>query len=281
MKGLSTQGKRLSTQAIRRMVVVAMLSAITVLMTFTTIGMITLPAPLPSVTLVHIPVILAALVEGPVAGLLVGLVFGVCSLISAWESGVVGLNLFFRDPLVSVLPRLLIPLTAWGVYALWNKLIKKKGAADKAGAAVASAVGALTNTVFCLGMIVVLYSGSKSIGFLDINLTDMINNLVSAGSAEAGYLNNAGGWLIAIVGLPYGLAEAAAAAVLVPLIKIAVDAATRRSKRGTPKGIDVEDHSKSGNTDELAALELVNDLASQVPEAEQTAEAAPGANQNT
>jgi len=212
----------MSSRTTRRMVVTAMLAAITALLAFTPVGMIQLPPPLPAVTLVHIPVILAALTEGPVVGVSVGLVFGICSLIRAWGSGIVGLTLFFRNPLVSVLPRMIIPLTAWGAYALWNRLTKRKGVVDKVGAGIASAVGALTNTVLCLGMIMILYGD---------DLTVLINNLISGGSAEAIYLDNAGAWLVAAVGVPNGLAEAAVAAVLIPMVKVAVDAVNRRGKR--------------------------------------------------
>jgi uncharacterized membrane protein len=147
MKAKTVPG--MSSRTVRRMVVTAMLAAITALLAFTPVGMIQLPPPLPAVTLVHLPVILAVLIEGPWVGVSVGLVFGLCSLIRAWGSGMVGLTLFFRNPLVSVLPRMIIPLTAWGAYLLWNKLIRRKGAADKVGAGVAAAVGALTNTVLC------------------------------------------------------------------------------------------------------------------------------------
>ena len=211
------------SQWIRRMVITAMFGAITALLTFTPIGMIMLPPPLPAVTLVHIPVILAALAEGPAVGVPVGLIFGLCSLIRAWETGMVGLTLFFRNPLVSVLPRMIIPLTAWGTYTLWKRVVKRKGIADKVGAGIASAVGAVTNTVLCLGMIVILYGG---------DLTVLVNNLISGGNTGAAYLNNAGAWLVAVVGLPNGLAEAAVAAVLVPMVKIAVDAVNRRSGIG-------------------------------------------------
>ncbi|MDD3214248.1 MAG: ECF transporter S component, partial [Eubacteriales bacterium] len=226
----SVSHTRTSSQTTRRMVIIAMLAAITALLTFTPIGMIMLPPPLPAVTLVHIPVILAALAEGPWVGVPVGLVFGLCSLIRAWGSGVVGLTLFFRNPLVSVLPRMIIPLTAWSAYALWTRFVKRKGATDKLGLAIASAIGAITNTVLCLGMILILYGGE---------LTVIINNLISGGSADAAYLNNAGAWLVAAVGLPNGLAEAAVAAVLVPMIKLAVDAVNRRGRHGKKKVSDI------------------------------------------
>ena len=207
--------------AIRRMVITAMLSAITMLLTFTPIGMIMLPPPLPAVTLVHIPVIVAALAEGPWVGLPVGLVFGLCSFIRAWESGMVGLTLFFRNPLVSILPRLIIPLTAWGAYALWRRFVHRDGMPDKLGAGLAAVIGTLTNTVLCLGAILLLYGGE---------LTTLVNNLVSTGAVEGKYLSNSGTWLVAAVGVPNGLAEMVVAAVLVPLIKVATDAIKRRGR---------------------------------------------------
>lgn len=171
MKNIVPSARRQS-EAIRRMVTAAMLSAITAVLTFTPIGMIPLPPPLLSATTVHLPVILAALVEGPVVGLVVGLVFGLCSFIRAWESGAVGLTLFFRNPLVSVLPRLLVPLVALGVYLLWKRFAPRGAVSDKVGAAVASAVGSIANTVLCLGMLLVIYGA---------DLTQLINNMISAG----------------------------------------------------------------------------------------------------
>lgn len=212
-------------QATRRMVVAAMLSAITAVLVFTPIGMIPLPPPLPAVTMVHIPVILAALVEGPVVGLTVGLVFGLCSLIRAWESGMVGLTLFFRNPLVSVLPRLLVPLVALGLYLLWKKLLGKKPLWDRVGAAVAAVFGTLTNTVGCLGMILLLYGQ---------DLNELVNGVIASGLAAAAYQDQAAAWLVAVVGLPNGLMEAAVAAVLVPILKTAADAISRRSGRKAP-----------------------------------------------
>ncbi|HPS81131.1 MAG TPA: ECF transporter S component, partial [Candidatus Limiplasma sp.] len=208
MNGKTVSRRVKQSEAIRRMVVTAMLGAVTALLTFTPVGMIMLPPPLPAVTLVHIPVILAALAEGPWVGVLVGLIFGLCSLIRAWGTGMVGLTLFFRNPLVSVLPRMLIPLAAWAAYRLWGTLFKRKNAVDKLGAGVAAAIGAATNTVLCLGMIVILYG---------TDLTVLVNNLISTGNAGNAYLDNAGAWLAAVVGLPNGLAEAAVAAVLIPM----------------------------------------------------------------
>ena len=207
---------------IRKMVIAAMLSAIVAVLTFTPIGMIPLPPPLPSATTVHIPVLLAALVEGPMVGLIVGAVFGICSLIRAWEVGMVGLTLFFRDPRISVLPRLLVPLIAYGAWWLWRKCVKPSRAADHVGAAAASIVGTIANTVLCLGLIVVFYG---------TDLTEMLNAMIAAGNAEATYLDHAGTWLVTVVGVPNGIGECIVAAIIVPMIKTAVEAVSRRSRR--------------------------------------------------
>ena len=209
--------------AVRKMVTAAMLGAVTAVLTFTPIGMIPLPPPLLHATTVHVPVILAALVEGPLVGLFVGLVFGVCSFINSWSSGAVGLTLFFRNPLISVLPRLIVPLVALGVYALWKKLARPGAVSDKLGAAVASVFGSLTNTVLCLGTLLLIYGA---------DLTAMLNEMVSAGGLEASYMNNAGTWLVVAVGLPNGIGEAIVAAIIVPVVKVAVEAVTRRARRG-------------------------------------------------
>lgn len=214
------------SDSIRKMVIAGMLSAVTAVLTFTPIGMIPLPPPLLSVTTVHVPVILAALVEGPVVGLVVGLVFGLCSFIRAWESGMVGLTLFFRNPLVSILPRLLVPLAAFGVYLLWKKLVRTNAVTDKLGAAVASVFGSVTNTVLCLGTLILIYGA---------DLTAMLNEMVAAGGLDALYLDNAGAWLVAVIGLPNGIAEAIVAAIIVPMIKAAVEAVTRRARRTPSK----------------------------------------------
>jgi len=205
-------------------VIAAMLSAITAVLTFTPIGMIPLPPPLPSATMVHIPVLVAALVEGPVVGLIVGLVFGLCSLIRAWETGMVGLTLFFRNPVISVIPRLLVPLAAIGVWILWKKIVRSNAVTDKIGASIASIIGTIANTVLCLGAIILFYGA---------DLTVMLNEMIASGSADAAYLDNAGAWLVAAVGLPNGIAETIVAAIIVPMVKAAVDTVSRRTHHKT------------------------------------------------
>ena len=62
------------------MVSVALMAAIVILLANTPLGMIQLP--IIKATTVHIPVIVGAILLGPSAGVILGAVFGICSLIS-------------------------------------------------------------------------------------------------------------------------------------------------------------------------------------------------------
>ena len=88
-------------------------SALVIVLGITRLGFITL-GPTASITILHIPVILICMLAGLPEGLFVGLVFGSLSLIQAAMSPSGVLDPFFVNPLVSVLPRMLIAVIAWG-----------------------------------------------------------------------------------------------------------------------------------------------------------------------
>jgi uncharacterized membrane protein len=90
-----------------------------------------------------VPAILGGALEGPVVGTIVGGIFGIFSFIQAEVP-------FFRDPLVSILPRLFIGVVAWAVFASL-----RNWSLDVAAAA-AGVLGSMTNTVGVLGMAVLL-----------------------------------------------------------------------------------------------------------------------------
>ena len=130
----------------RQIAIAGILSAISILLGITHLGFI--PFFGTSITIMHLPVILGAVLEGPLVGTIIGAIFGIFSLLQAYLAPTGPGDLFFRDPLVSVLPRLFIGVAAWAVYRAAKPLN------EIAALALAGAVGTLTNTALVLGMLV-------------------------------------------------------------------------------------------------------------------------------
>ena len=146
---MSTKESTRTLFRIRQLTIVGMLSSITVILGLTGYGFV--PLPMAKATIMHIPVIIGAVLEGPAVGVMVGLLFGLFSIFQNMIAPNI-LSFAFLNPLVSVLPRVLIGLTAYYCY----KLVPVKNEALKIG--VGAALGSLTNTIGVLGMIYVLYA---------------------------------------------------------------------------------------------------------------------------
>jgi uncharacterized membrane protein len=132
---------------VRKIVVTGVLGALSIALMITPFGMIPWFAGI-SLTVVHVPVIIGAVLEGPVVGMGVGAIFGVSALVRAAVAPPSPFDTFFVNPLISVLPRILIGLAAWAVYRAF------RGKLTAAAAVVAGFVGSLTNSVFVLGALV-------------------------------------------------------------------------------------------------------------------------------
>ncbi len=158
----------------RWMVGVALMAAIVVLLANTPLGMIQLP--ITKATTVHIPVILGGVVLGPMAGALLGGVFGICSLISNTVTptltsfafspfmSTTGLSGAVKAIWISVGCRIMI-----GVVVGWLWIILKKlKRSDTISLAIVGFVGSMTNTVLVMGSIYVLlaqqYADAKNVG---------------------------------------------------------------------------------------------------------------------
>jgi uncharacterized membrane protein len=132
----------------RTIVIAGVLSAISILLGITRWGFIPWFGGI-SLTIMHVPVIIGAVLEGPVVGALIGLIFGVFSLIQAAVAPNGPADVWFTNPLLSVLPRLFIGPVAWLAWqALWRWPV--------VGLLGAGIAGSLTNTTLVLGMIGVL-----------------------------------------------------------------------------------------------------------------------------
>lgn len=132
----------------RKIVITGVLSAISIFLGITRLGFIPWITGA-SLTIMHVPVIIGAVLEGPVVGLAIGLIFGVFSLIQAAVAPTGPADVLFTNPLISVLPRLFIGPVSWLIYRLLEKW-------QIPGLIAAGIGGSLTNTLLVLGMIGVL-----------------------------------------------------------------------------------------------------------------------------
>lgn len=136
--------------SIRQIVISGLLGAISIVLGVTRLGFIG-PFPpliLVSATILQIPAIIGGILEGPVVGLLIGLIFGLSSWLQA-PTEQPPVNLWFSNPLVSILPRLFIGITAAYAYLALRKVN------EWLALGVSAVVGTLTNTILVVGAIVV------------------------------------------------------------------------------------------------------------------------------
>ncbi len=133
-------GTQLTKLNTRQIVIAGVLGAISIVLSVTRLGYLPVPNLSGDATILHVPVIIGAVLEGPVVGSLVGLIFGIFSLIQGGP--------LFANPLISVVPRILIGITSWLAYRSLQKVN-----VDVA-AAVAGIVGTLTNTILVVGGLV-------------------------------------------------------------------------------------------------------------------------------
>lgn len=105
----------------RQIVVTGALGAISILLGVTKLGFI--PFVLgTSITIMHVPVIIGAILEGPWVGTTIGLIFGIFSLVWAYIGPNGPGDIYFQNPFISILPRLFIGLFTYLVYRALRKI---------------------------------------------------------------------------------------------------------------------------------------------------------------
>lgn len=183
---------------VRNLVLIGLFSAIIILQTFTPLLGYLRFFGLVEFTIIHITVILGACLLGPAMGAILGGVWGVTSLILAYQSGGVLTPLFY-NPLISVVPRIIVGFIAGWVFALLSKKINAT-----TSSVVASVIGAITNTVLVL-------SGFYFFGY------DLIFNVI--GASSSGPSDAVLMFIFSLVGTNT-IAEIVAAAIIVPAIVV-------------------------------------------------------------
>lgn len=167
-----------------RLTQLSLLAAIEVLLSFTPLGFIPLPAI--SITTLHIPVIIGAIILGPKDGGILGFVMGVCSLLRTTfaPSGVTAILISpFTSgaPVLSIImvfvPRILIGVAAGYTYIA----LKKRHTATALSVGIAAAAGTLTNSVLFLGMMSIFFSSFPLINVLSIIVgVNCISEIIAA-----------------------------------------------------------------------------------------------------
>ena len=202
----------------RWLVQLALMAAIVVVLANTPLGMIQLP--IIKATTVHIPVILGAILLGPLAGSILGAVFGICSLISNTIAptllsfafspfmSTTGLAGALKALWISVGCRVLIGLAAGLLWKLFMAFRMK----DLIALPLVGFIGSMVNTVTVMGSIYFLlaaeYAAAKNVA-----VTAVFGLVMGTVTAS-------------------GIPEAIAAAVLVTVIGKALLVVFRRINRG-------------------------------------------------
>jgi uncharacterized membrane protein len=144
-----------TSSRVQKIAMTGVLSALVIVLGITGIGFVRIPPV--AITVMHVPVIIGAILEGPVVGFAIGLLFGIFSLIQT--AIMPGTEAAFLNPLISILPRLFIGPVAWLAYrAIAGKAASGTGAKETPrrpvreiiAIAVSAFAGTLTNTVLVL-----------------------------------------------------------------------------------------------------------------------------------
>lgn len=159
-----------------------------------------------SITTMHVTVIIAAIVVGPVDGAIIGGVWGILTWVRAFVTPSSPLApLVMINPLVSVVPRIMIGLVAGYLYRWLARLSKQ----PRLAMILAGIAGSLTNTGLVLGAIAIFYRTPAVARAYGVNVAHLLPALETIMATN-------------------GLAELVFAAIVVPLVAYPVLEVRRR-----------------------------------------------------
>ncbi len=147
----------------KKLIQLSLFIALLVVLDLLNIGMIRIPPV--SITIMHIPVIVGAILLGPISGGILGAAFGIISMIEATFRPGSPVDMLFSpfsspNPLLSavmcLVPRILLGLIAGYVFLLLKRLFKER---DK------NAVSVIVTAVFSTACHTALVLGSLSLFF--------------------------------------------------------------------------------------------------------------------
>lgn len=155
---------------VQRMVILAVLTALTLVMAFTPLGY--LKVGVLSISFMCVPIAVGAITLGPGAGLLLGTVFGITSFAQCFGMDALGTAMFTINPfftfVICVVSRalmgLLTGLIASGLYKLFKD---KKAGKFYLNDIIAVILCPVMNTAFFLGFMALFFGGTQVAG-LDV-----------------------------------------------------------------------------------------------------------------
>ncbi|MCQ2592629.1 MAG: ECF transporter S component [Treponema sp.] len=212
----------------KKLTLTGALSALVIVLTLTNLGFISF-SPVVSITILQIPVILAATLAGLPEGIFVGFIMGLMSLIKAAMSPTGILDPLFVYPWNSVLPRMLLGVVAWAVFKLLDLIPRMPKAIN---AAITGFVATFCHTLMVYGCIF-LFDGAG-----------MRTALESIGMAGVGYFGVVG------VGIVSEMAEAASSLIVCAAVYAGLYfGSKKKSKLSKEMVLDAKDSEKSENID--------------------------------
>lgn len=159
-----------------------------------------------SITTMHVTVIIVAIVVGPVDGAIIGGAWGILTWVRAFVAPSSSLApLVMVNPLVSVVPRIMIGLVAGYLYRWLTRLSKQ----PRLAMILAGIAGSLTNTGLVLGAIALFYRTPAVARAYGVNVAHLLPALETIMATN-------------------GLAELVFAAIVVPLVAYPVLEVRRR-----------------------------------------------------
>lgn len=144
-----------------RLATLAIMSAIIIVMSFTPLGYLKIGTV--EITFLTIPVVLGAIIMGPIDGAVLGAVFGLTSFIQCFGMSPFGAMLLSINPIYTfitcLIPRILIGFIAGYVFKQFEKHNANRGVSYT----VSSLLGVLTNTVFFFVFVILLFGQTEYI----------------------------------------------------------------------------------------------------------------------
>jgi len=156
----------------------AVVIALVALLGLTPLGYISLGAL--QITTVHALVIIIAIVFGLKEGWVAGITFGITSIITALTTSGGLFTPIFLNPLVSVLPRVLLPFVAYWLFRFFYSLLSRR-MKNRTALSIAAGISAVLSTLFHSTLVITLIWAFRwmSAGLTDETLLSIIIGLLT------------------------------------------------------------------------------------------------------